>query len=268
MEIDPRRTLHQAMISTDGSCPTVYGPLPSRRHGLSLGINLGSPLKKVCTWGCVYCQCGMGERRVPNETDGVPALGDILQELRNRLGSLSGLDSVTFAGNSEPTEYPEFKELVIEIQKIRLEMKAKWKLICLSNGSGLRFSRAVEACDSLDQCWIKLDCATDDLFRRLNRPLDSAGGVQEQIQRIQKLGRPRLQSLLWVHDSVPNLGNFTESNLNALISAYRRIRPVEVHLTTVSRDTAVQGLRGASEKDLEAFARDVKAAGISVRIFS
>jgi wyosine [tRNA(Phe)-imidazoG37] synthetase (radical SAM superfamily) len=87
------------------ACPTIYGPVTSRRHGRSLGINLGNPIYKICTWGCVYCQCGVGERRAFSAGDGLPSVDEVLTDLTEALIRLQAdgqkLDSVTFAGNTE-----------------------------------------------------------------------------------------------------------------------------------------------------------------------
>lgn len=249
-----------------GPCPAVYGPVHSRRHGLSLGINLGASEKKVCTWGCVYCQCGFGARDVPRE-DEIPSAAAVIASLRESLGTGTRPDSVTFAGNSEPTAHPEFLEIVRQARKLKYAMRATWALNVLSNGSELDKNAVVAACDLLDEAWIKLDCATDELFRRLNRPVFRVGSVHEHVARIKRLKEPRIQTLLWRSQAHPQTSNFSEENLHALLNAYSEIRPVEIHLTTVKRETALAGLQPVSAGDLDAFAARIRELGLKVNLF-
>ncbi len=254
-------------MGLDGACPTIYGPVESRRHGRSLGINLGSPDKKVCTWGCVYCQCGHGERREPVPSDGVPLGQDVLLAVKAALSQVGALDSVTFAGNSEPGSHPEFLEIVRELRKLKYAMRAKWVLNCLSNGSELDRPDVVSACDLLDEAWIKLDCGTDDLFKRLSHPIDQVGGVQEHVARIQRLKSPRIQSLFWTSPQKPIGSNWTVENREALIPLYKKIGPAEIHLTTVSREPAWRGAEPAPPDELNSYGDQLRLQGFNVRVF-
>jgi len=239
------------------SCATIYGPVPSRRHGLSLGINLGDPIHKICTWGCVYCQCGMGQRLVSNSILEAPTASQVLELFRAALAKNTVLDSVTLAGNSEPCSHPEFAQIVRQIVQIKTDQNAKWIFNCLTNGSELDQPGMAEACELLDECWIKLDCGTDDLFRRLNRPVDRIGNVREQVRRILKLKNRMIQTLLWNHAD-PRLANYSEPSLGALIELFREIQPQRIHLTTVSRIPAVLGIQPVAEQDLERYAERIR----------
>lgn len=253
-------------MPAEGACPVVYGPIHSRRHGLSLGINLGAAEKKVCTWGCVYCQCGFGERDVPREGE-IPSAASVIASLRESLSGGMQPDSVTFAGNSEPTAHPQFLEIVREARKLKYAMRATWILNVLSNGSELGKDAVVTACDLLDEAWIKLDCATDGLFRRLNRPVFRVGAVRAHVARVKRLKKPRLQTLLWRSQAHPRASNWGEENLRALLDAYSEIQPVEINLTTVRRETALAGLQPVDPEDLEGFASRIRGLGLEVNVF-
>ncbi len=254
-------------MSANEACPTIYGPVPSRRHGRSLGINLGNPSRKICTWGCLYCQCGHGERRRTEPEDGIPAREVVLSQLKAALMSCGPLDSVTFAGNSEPANHPEFLAIVRDVRKLKYAMRADWVLNCLSNGSELDRPEVVTACDLLDEAWLKLDCATDSLFRRLNRPVAQVGSVDVHLSRIARLKKIRIQTLVWKSPREQRVENWTEENLESLLGAYSRLQPAEVHLTTISREPAWSQLEPVEAKELERFAEQVRALGIRVSVF-
>ena len=251
-------------------CPTVYGPVRSRRHGFSLGINLGDAEKKACTWSCVYCQCGFGHR--VGEISGlrIPARHEVLKGVREALKAHPDLDSVTMAGNTEPTSHPEFAEIVQDVLDLRRQTAGKWTFNVLSNGSELDPGNTalIAACDSLDEVWIKLDCAEEDLFRRLNRPIARIGGIHQHLVRIRLLQAPRIQTLLWGAEERPNLASWTEGNRKALLAAYKQVAPVQIFITTIQREPAMSGLLPVPATELEEFGEQVRAAGFNVKIFA
>ena len=253
---------------TGGSCPTLYGPVKSRRHGVSLGVNLGQTENKICTWGCVYCQCGYGMRRDFDSQDQRPDAVLVLAQLKKALFSYPNVDSVTFAGNSEPTSHPEFGTIARGVMKLKTAMRAKWIVNVLSNGSELDRPEVVSGLNLLDEAWIKLDCGLDDEFRRLSRPLPRIGSVESHVLRIRNLKQPRLQTLLWEHESRPELSNASQENLDALIGRYEQIKPVSIHLTTVSRAPATSGIIPLSRKRLEDFSKEILNRGHWVTTYS
>lgn len=247
------------------ACAIIYGPIQSRRHGRSLGINLGNPLKKICTWSCVYCQCGVGERRDVAQGDELPTKEEVLAEFSSALRIAGEIDSVTFAGNSEPTAHPDFFEIVRGIRKIKYAARGSWVLNCLSNGSQLDDEKVVRGCDLLDEAWIKLDCGTDLLFKKFNHPVARVEGVRRHADRIRRLKNARIQSLFW-HS--PIASNWTEENRSALRGLYGEIQPKEIHLTTVSRAPAWPGAEPVPLSELDEFAVELRRAGLSVGAFA
>ena len=167
-----------------GRCPIIYGPIFSRRHGVSLGVNLGDPKIKVCSWNCIYCQFGVG--KTSKVVSNFPSRNDVIEELKSALNYHSNINAVTLAGNSEPTEHPKFQDIVGDILELQ-HASHSWILNCLSNGSNLDDDVICDACNKLDEVWIKLDCATNLLFKRLNRPLSIIGTVEDHLKRLEKL---------------------------------------------------------------------------------
>lgn len=249
------------------ACPTVYGPVASRRHGRSLGINLGRSDRKICTWGCLYCQCGIGRTREFEENDARPSEDAVLAQVRESLFSGDPIDSITFAGNSEPTTHPRFGAIVRGLLGLRRMMGGHWILNCLSNGSELENPGVLDACDLLDEIWIKLDCAQEALFQRLNRPLARTGTLEDHLSRIHRLARPCLQTLVWKSPEDSALANWTEPNREALLQAYARVRPHRIHLTTLARTPASLRLKPVPAEELTAFADRIRSQGLPVESF-
>lgn len=249
-------------------CPIIYGPVQSRRHGKSLGINLGVSDKKICTWGCLYCQCGLGARRdiEVNDREEVSAI-EILARICEATKKYADLDSITFAGNSEPSAHPEFLELVKDVLKLRSKLKASWTINCLSNGSELDREKVVQACNLLDETWVKLDCATDTLFLRLNRPIARIGGVDDHVNRFKKLSTLYIQTLVWSSPERPILSNWIPENQTALLRLYADLRPKKIHLTTLSRAPAISYLKSVPKSELLAFSTQIEKLGLAVEIF-
>jgi len=196
-----------------------------------------------------------------------PSLKDVEDGVLAALAKHPHLDSITFAGNSEPTAHPQFAEMVGLLLDIRSRTQGQWILNALSNGSELQNPAVVEACDRLDEIWVKLDCADDDLFQRLNRPIASVGRVEDHIKRIGLLKAPRIQSLFWLAPSRPEMSNWTEGNRKAFVRAIETIQPKQVFVTTVSRLPAAPMLQPVALPELEELVVALAASGLDVQVF-
>lgn len=248
-------------------CTTVYGPVLSRRHGISLGINLGAPEQKTCTWGCISCQCGFGKRQDHTDRLGLPSVQTVISQVEASLKTLSKVDSVTLAGNSEPSAHPDFLEIVRALIDLRTTSRGNWILNCLSNGSEIDRPDVRLAYDLLDEAWIKLDCATDALFTRLNRPIARVGSYAEHLSRIKKLNRIHIQTVLWCCEQNPTLANWTAENRKELIKALNFLKPNRVHVTTVARSPAIKTLRPVPSRELQAFGKTLVRHGHLAEVF-
>ncbi len=248
-------------------CPIIYGPVQSRRHGRSLGVNLGIPHQKICTWGCIYCQCGMGERREIKPTERTVSAEEIISLIEIALKRDPKIDSITFAGNTEPTAHPGFLEIIQSVLKLRRDLQGQWIINCLTNGSELDRPKVLEACALLDDTWTKLDCGIDDLFQRLNRPLSRIGGIRGHVERIKKLKAISIQTLVWRSDENPQLSNWTNGNRNALLEIYSELKPRKIHLTTIARNPAVPTLKAVPKSELLEFSAQVKGHGLALEVF-
>lgn len=220
----------------------VYGPVKSRRHGLSLGINVGLEAEKICTWSCLYCQCGFGRRdQLRNLEVKRAEVPEIMEMIKDAVTKHPDLDVMTFAGNTEPGTYPEILPLMKALIRYKVMSRARWKIIVLSNGSELWRDDVLQAFDMADEAWLKLDVGTQELFQKLNRPMKEVGTLEEHIARLKKLKKLRLQTMLWNAEK-PDQHNSAPEHLQALLQRYQEIKPIDIQVTTIARDTAMPGL--------------------------
>ena len=142
----------------------VFGPVHSRRLGLSLGVNLLPADGKLCTFDCLYCECGLNEEHRP-KTD-MPSRALVAQKLEERIRSLAlegrPVDAITFAGNGEPTMHPDFAAIVEDTVAIRDRLAPSAKLCVLTNSTNLLKPGVAEALRRFDLPMFKLDALDAD----------------------------------------------------------------------------------------------------------
>ncbi len=167
----------------------VYGPIKSRRHGFSLGINVGLTEEKVCTWSCLYCQCGFGSRRefYSQENAQRIAVKELLEIITEAVKTYSRLEAITLAGNTEPGTYPDILALIKGLIKLKVMSRAKWKIVILSNGSELDKPEVVQAFNLADEVWLKLDAGTEKGFQQFNRPISKVGTLEDHVCRLKQV---------------------------------------------------------------------------------
>lgn len=137
----------------------VFGPIHSRRLGISLGINLLPKEGKVCSFDCIYCECGLNKER--HTKNPLPTADEVIEGLRRKLLSMKqeGIvpDVPTFAGNGEPTLHPHFPEIVDRVREVRDELCPSAKMSILSNATQIRRPEIRESLLHFDNNILKLD---------------------------------------------------------------------------------------------------------------
>ena len=250
---------------------TVFGPIHSRRLGVSLGINL-SPLDgKVCSFDCLYCEAGYNAQG-PGTT-GLPARADVaaLLEAKLRAMAAEGVrpDVITFSGNGEPTLHPDFAGIMDDTLRLRDALCPAAKVSVLANSTQLHRPEVVEALRRADNAILKLDSAVEGTMRALDRPASPAFTVERVVEQLAQFGPQAIvQTMITrgTHDGA-RVDNSTPAEVDALIEAYRRIRPREIMLYTIDRRTPEQSLEHVGRDELEAIAARITAAtGIEVQV--
>ncbi len=220
----------------------LFGPVPSRRLGMSLGVDL-VPFK-TCTYNCIYCECGKTTHLTTDRKEYVP-LKEVIAELKDYLDQKPALDFITFSGSGEPTLYSG-------IGKITDFLKTEYpnyKICLLTNGSLFHLKDLRKEVRSVDLIIPSLDAVSDTAFRKINRPSPQLN-PQNIIEGLVSL-RKEYPGQIWLEIFiVPGLNN-TESELKALKEAIEKIQPDKVQLNTLDRPGTEDWVTPASQKELE-----------------
>lgn len=249
----------------------VFGPVKSRRFGVSLGMNLLPRNYKYCTFNCIYCECGWtfknNKKRIP-----LPTRREIRQALEARLITMknegSTPDHITFAGNGEPTIHPDFNGIIDDTLEMRNVYFPTTEITVLSNASLLHKKKVFEALGKVDNNVLKLDSVNEETFRRINQPVSTLS-LDTVIENIKKFnGNQVVQTLFLrgVHNG-ETIDNTTDEEVDAWIDVLKTIQPKHVMIYPVERDTAAPGIEKIPLKDLEAIARKVEQEGIITKIY-
>ena len=249
---------------------TVFGPIHSRRLGISLGINLMPNDGKICSFDCVYCEAGYNAQG--QGTTGVPTRNDVHYRLNAKLSAMHAagekLDVITFSGNGEPTLHPNFKEIVHDVLLLRNKYFPEAKVSVLSNSTMVGRKHVADALRTVDNNILKLDSAINSTLRLINQPKSvnmQAEGIINDLKQFSGSCIVQTMMLRGEHNG-RHIDNTTDTEVEALIAAYLEIRPREVMLYSIDRKTPEENLRKVSREELDAIARRIEAAGIAVQV--
>ena len=249
----------------------VFGPVKSRRFGISLGINLLPVDSKLCSYDCIYCECGLTRHGKGHK----PALffkEQIMNALEQRLQQLKGgsmePDSITFAGNGEPTLHPEFLPIMQGVVALRNKYFPLAKITVLSNATMLHHGTVREGLSLADNNVLKLDAGTDAVFQSINRPL-SPLSINEIVSRLIGFNGNLIVQTLFIRGTIngKQVDNTTSTEVEAWLGHLRRIRPRLVMIYPIDRATPFATLEKISTTELNLIARQVKEAGIEAEVY-
>jgi len=246
----------------------VFGPVRSRRLGVSLGINLLPVNSKICSFDCIYCECGWTDNK---EKGRLPSREEVKTYLEERLQKMQqkgdALDVITYAGNGEPTLHPDFASIIDDSIELRDKYFPWAKIAVLSNSTMLCKPTVIAALKKVDQNILKLDSAFDSTIKLLNQPRVKFT-AEELVKNLMSFeGNLIIQTLFLRGNFEGNvIDNTTEIEVNSWIELLKVIKPKEVMVYTIARDTPAQGLVKVPLKDLKSIAARVEALGIPVQV--
>ena len=249
---------------------TIYGPIHSRRLGMSLGINLMPNDGKICSFDCLYCEAGFNAQGAGK--DGVPSREAVKRQLKRKLEEMKEqgqtLDVITFSGNGEPTLHPEFKKVVEDVLRLRTQYFPNAKVSVLSNSTMAGKAAVADALRKVDNNILKLDSAMPRTFRVLNRPVSPNCLPEGVIADLKQFGGQCVVQTIMVRGEYngERVDNTTDDELDALLSAYLQIRPREVMLYSIDRKTPAENLEKVSKEELERIAQRFRDSGLKVQI--
>lgn len=242
----------------------VYGPIHSRRLGVSLGINLMPTIAKLCTFDCVYCECGWNQ---PVLHPILPIREQVFEALNLKLSSLSSqLDVITFSGNGEPTLHPDFLGIIQDTCTLRDQYCPQAKISVLSNSTQLGRPDVVEALRLCDNRILKLDSAIDATMHLIDQPVNPNLSVEQIAQWLSVFeGDFTLQTcFLRGEYNGQIIDNTTSEELSAWYAMVQRLQPKHVMIYVIDRATPLQTLSKISAPEMEAIAAPLRKKGINV----
>lgn len=243
----------------------IFGPVHSRRLGISLGINLLPADGKVCSFDCIYCECGFNEDHRP--TLPMPTREEVAQKLEDKLqqmkveGQLP--DVLTFAGNGEPTCHPHFAEIIDDTIRLRNTYCPEAKVSVLSNSTMIHRQQVHDALMKVDNNILKLDTIDPIYINKVDHP-NGTYDVNLIIERLKAFNGHVIIQTMFMRgecqgESVDNTG---EEYVGPWLEAVKDIKPQQVMIYTIDRETPTQGLLKATHEQLDEIRDRVIAAGI------
>jgi wyosine [tRNA(Phe)-imidazoG37] synthetase (radical SAM superfamily) len=209
----------------------IFGPIPSRRFGISLGVDL-SPSKKQCNFDCLYCE--LEGAKTVDKMDTYPSVNEIINAIKESFSIHPKIDVITLTANGEPTLYPKLDELVNEINKI----KNQTKTLILSNGSTIYKKEIFNSLLKIDTVKLSLDCISQKCFKKLDR-VNSSVDVEKIVPAMCEFSKETKNDFVLEILFVKDL-NDSEEELSLLYDAVSKINPKRVDIGTIDRPPAYE----------------------------
>ena len=249
----------------------VFGPVSSRRLGVSLGINLLPVSRKVCSFNCIYCECGWTPGK-PDKKEPLPSRKEVYEALRKKLSEMreqgQAPDVITYAGNGEPTLHPDFALIIDDSVALRDEFFPAAKVSVLSNGSMLRRKSVRDALKKVDMNILKLDSVLPGTVALLNQP-NMTVDIDLFEKHVKDFGGRFIIQTLFIRGECDGrkVDNTTPVEINAWLNTLERLRPQQVMIYTIHRDTPLgNSLRKVPVSELNAIAVKVNELGIATSV--
>ena len=244
----------------------IYGPVHSRRLGLSLGVNLLPTESKLCSFDCIYCECGWnadhpGGRRFN-------AREEVRTHLETALRQMAAVgtppDVITFAGNGEPTLHPDFEGVIDDTLALRDRYCPAAKVSVLSNATQIHRKEVQQALLRVDNNILKLDSAFDATVRRIDNPQNPQYTVRDTVDGMKRFTGQMILQTMFLRGECKGqrIDNTTEEEVAAWLQLVAEIRPRQVMVYSLDRDTPCPTLEKVSREELQRIAERVEALGI------
>ena len=243
----------------------VFGPIHSRRLGSSLGVNILPSKGKLCNFDCIYCECGWNKDGASDRT--LPDLEAVTKALADRIPALAAqgiqVDSITFSGNGEPTLNPDFAAIVDATVSLRDRFYPSAKISVLSNATMLGREDVFDALRKVDNPILKVDASSDELIAKINKPL-GAYSLEKVIDRLKTFDGDFVLQTMFLHSD--EFATYSAEALKKWIEIVRQVRPREVMVYTIDRETPDKSLKKCSVEEMTEFVRPLVEEGFNVQI--
>lgn len=244
----------------------VFGPIHSRRLGISLGMNLLPYDGKVCSFDCIYCECGYNKDRRTKSP--LPSRENVKLALEDKLQSLEKeniiLDVITFAGNGEPTLHPQFADIIDDTIELRNKYVPKAKISVLSNAMHISKENVFNALKKVENNILKLDSAILATVKLIDCPASPSYSIEKQVELFKRFEGNFILQTMFLRGSHNGkiVDNTTEEEISAWLDVVVETQPKEVMIYTIDRETPEKNLEKVSLEKLNEIAQKVEDLGI------
>lgn len=243
----------------------VFGPIFSRRLGSSLGVNLLPSKGKLCNFDCVYCECGWNKDGIAERV--FPRLEDVRRAMEEKMSKAASdgvpVDSITFSGNGEPTMNPDFPEIIDVTLELRDKYFPKAKVSVLSNATLIGRPLVAEALMRVDNPILKIDASSDSLIARINKPVGRYR-LEEVIEAMMKFDGAFVLQTMFLKS--PDFDTTAPEALNEWMDIVRKVRPREIMVYTIDRETPDKSLAKYTVEEMTAFVQPLIDEGFKIQI--
>ena len=243
----------------------IFGPIRSRRLGLSLGVNLLPIDSKLCSFDCIYCECGWNDdyiarRRFNKREDIQTMLREVLSQM---VKDGTPPDVITFAGNGEPTMHPDFEGVIDDTIALRDELCPSAKVSVLSNATQIHREDVRRALNRVDNNILKLDSAFDSTIQLVNKP-QGLQSVERTVELLKLFEGNLIIQTMFLRGEYAgkSIDNTCEEEVEAWLRLIEQIAPRQVMVYSLDRDTPCKTLEKVSREELLLIAARVEALGI------
>ena len=252
----------------------IFGPIKSRRLGISLGINLMPGDGKWCSFDCLYCECGLNKDKKPKQP--LPSVEEVKEKLEVKLKEMSEngeeLNVLTFSGNGEPTMHPNFLEIVENVILLRNKYYPEAKVSVLSNSTQIHKKDVFDALMKVDNALMKLDTVSPEYIKIVDQP-NGNYNIEKIISCLEKMkGHTIIQTMFMKGSIKDNNGqeisvdNCKDEYITPYINALKRISPRQVMIYTLDREWPTEGLIKASKETMDSIAEKIRNAGFNTSV--
>ncbi len=248
----------------------IFGPVKSRRLGVSLGINLLPTDIKVCSFDCIYCECGRNPKKYEKKVV-LPPRKLVQQKLNEKLEEMKAdnllPDVITFAGNGEPTVHPEFAGIIDDTIELRNQLAPKARIAVLSNATMIHKKDVFQALLKIEDNIQKLDSAFEETIKILDCP-NKNFNLQKTVDQLASFEGNVIIQTLFVRGNYngETVDNTTEIEISSWLDLLKKIKPSQVMIYTIARDTPIDTLEKVPISDLNAIAEKLRNSGFEVQV--
>ncbi len=243
----------------------MFGPIVSRRLGSSLGVNLLPSKGKLCNFDCVYCECGWNKDGMNDKV--FPKYEDIEAALEEKMSKLAAegtpVDSITFSGNGEPTVHPDFPKVIDATLRYRDKYFPNARVSVLSNATMIDRPAVAEALMRIDNPILKIDASSDELIMKINRPVGHYK-LDEVVEAMMRFNGNFILQTMFLRS--PEFDTAGPAALAAWMDIVRKVRPREIMVYTIDRETPDKSLGKFTVEEMTAFVQPLIDDGFKIQV--